>query len=155
MNSGGRNPAAKSLLARILQPGDNATPSMAGSASILAGAQFAAAALGLLTTVVATRLLGPGEYGLAALAISYPSILWSFTGIKSVSVITRYVARFRAEDRREELLSLCKAGYAIDVATALAALVILLPSVHYVAGSALRAPDLMWLMVYLWCIALA
>src|SRR6266536_5708235 len=69
---------------------------MATDASSLAASQYVAAGLGFITTVVAARVLGAGSYGVAALAMTYPALVWSFVGIKTVSVTTRYIASFRS-----------------------------------------------------------
>jgi hypothetical protein len=64
-------------------------------AVLLAGSQYVAAAVGLVTSVVSARLLGPKDFGLAAVVMSYPMLLGSLVAVKSGSVTTRYIARFR------------------------------------------------------------
>lgn len=68
-------------------------------AGLMAASQYAASGLGFLETVVVARLLGPSDYGIGALVMGYPMLLWSFVGTKSVSVTTRYIVSFRATGR--------------------------------------------------------
>src|SRR3989344_3141010 len=84
------------------------------SAATFAVSQYTAAGLGFFATVVAARILGPIDYGVAALVMAYPLLIWSFVGIKSVSVTTRYISSFRAAGRNEEIRSICKLGYGLD-----------------------------------------
>ncbi|MDT7892927.1 MAG: hypothetical protein RRA51_01300, partial [Armatimonadota bacterium] len=61
---------------------------LAEGASLLAISQYVAAALNIATNILMARLLGPTDFGLVALAIAYPTMLWSFVSVKSISVIT-------------------------------------------------------------------
>jgi len=83
-------------------------------ASLLAISQYVAVALNLVTNILMARLLGPTDYGLVALAVAYPTMLWSFVSVKSMSIITRYVAIFRARREPEKLKGLVKLGYSLD-----------------------------------------
>src|SRR5262245_49061753 len=75
----------------------------ARDAGLLTASQYVAAGLGFFTTAVAARLLGPREYGVAAMVVAYPALLWSFVGTKSTSVATRYIAIFRTTGHNDEL----------------------------------------------------
>jgi O-antigen/teichoic acid export membrane protein len=118
--------ALRTLLTSFRQP-------LAGHAAVLALSQYFAAGMGLLTVIVATRILGPEEYGVAALAIAYPTLLWAFVSFKPISVLTRYLSSFREEGRREEVLSVCKAGFGLDFLTAAAVVAVILASARPVA----------------------
>ncbi len=96
----------------------------ATDAALLAGSQYAAAGLGFTTALLAARLLGPAEYGTAALLVAYPSLVWSIVAIKSISVTTRYLAVFQADQRHEDVRAVCKLGYAIDLFAALVAVTV-------------------------------
>jgi O-antigen/teichoic acid export membrane protein len=93
-------------------------------AGLLAVAQYGATAIGFVTSVIEARFLGPTGYGVAALVIAYPTLLWSFAAVKSIAVTTRYVAIFRATGRTEEISGICKLGYMVDFSAALVAFVL-------------------------------
>ncbi len=114
---------------------------------LLALSQYLGAGIGLITTIVAARLLGPTNYGIAALVMSYPNLLLSFFSVKSVSVTTRYVASFRATGQVEDLRSICKLGYSLDFLAALMAFVLIGGSSWWIARHVLNVPNLTWLIV--------
>ncbi|GBD00048.1 hypothetical protein HRbin17_02582 [bacterium HR17] len=113
----------------------------------LIAAQYVAAALNILTNIMMARFLGPTDYGLTALVVAFPTILWSFVGIKSVSVITRYVAGFRATSDLERLKDVVKLGYILDIGLSLLALTLVAVSAWWVAGHFYGRSSLAWLMV--------
>lgn len=120
---------------------------LALGAGYLTAGQYAAAALNILTNIVMARLLGPTDYGFTSLVVAFPTILWSFVGIKSVSVITRYVAGFRATGEPERLKGVVKLGYALDIGISLVTLILVAMGAWWVASHFYRRPDLAWLMV--------
>ncbi|HET8580411.1 MAG TPA: oligosaccharide flippase family protein [Nitrospiraceae bacterium] len=123
------------------------THSMTGDAALLAGSHYASAAVGLLTTIGAARLLGPENYGLVAMAMAYPTLLWSIVGIKSVSVTARYVASFHTTDRVDELMSICKFGYVVDFLLSAMAVILIGLTGWWVAKHVYNLPDATWLMI--------
>jgi len=120
-------------------------------ASLVAVSQYIAAALNMVTSVLMARLLGPTNYGLAALAVAYPALLWSFVSVKSMSVITRYVAIFRTKRDPEKLKGIIKLGYGLDFFVSLFALVLVAISSEWVSKNFYRQPQLAWLMVIYAC----
>ena len=116
-------------------------------ASLLAISQYVGAALNMVTNILIARLLGPTDYGLVALAVAYPTMLYSFVSIKSVSVTTRYVAAFRAKKETEKLEAIVKLGYGLDFYVSLMALTLVAISSWWVSERFYRQPYLAWLMV--------
>jgi O-antigen/teichoic acid export membrane protein len=116
-------------------------------ASLLAISQYISAALNMVTNILMARLLGPTDYGLVALAVAYPTMLWSFVSVKSISVITRYVAIFRARREPEKLKGLVKLGYSLDFFVSLIGLTLVAISSWWVSERFYRQPHLAWLMV--------
>lgn len=114
------------------------------NAAVVVASQYAAATFGLVTALVAARLLGPTTFGTAALIMAYPTLVWSLTGVKSVSVTTRFIAGFLASDRDEEVRSVCKLGYAVDLITAGAALLVVWATAGWLAR-AYAIPSTAWL----------
>lgn len=120
---------------------------LAVGAGYLTVGQYAAAALDLLTNIIIARLLGPTDYGLLALTLAFPTIVFSFVATKSVSVITRYVAGLRATSDSEQIRGVVKLGYALDVGASLLALILVAMSAWWVASHFYGRSDLTWLMV--------
>lgn len=111
--------------------------------------RYAAAVLGLITTIVATRWLGVDGFGKASLAAAYPMLLWSVTSAKAVSITTRYLSTFRSTGDRAGMSAICRFGYLLDFAMALLAFVIVVVTGGLVATRIYRIPDIYGLMVVL------
>ena len=120
---------------------------LAEGAVFLAGSQYTAAAVGLLTSVITARLLGPKDFGLVAVVMSYPLLLGSMLALKSGTVTTRYIARFRAERQAEMLGAICKLGYALDFAVSLGAALLAAATAWWVAANFFHTPEIAWLMI--------
>ncbi|MGH7753550.1 MAG: FkbM family methyltransferase [Gemmatimonadales bacterium] len=110
---------ARTFLARTLRHPQSL------NVALLAGAQYAGGVLGFLTSVVAARLLGPADYGGAVLVMALPLLLWSFAGIKSVSVTTGSMAALHAAGRSVEVRGVSALGYLVDLLTGGAAVVLI------------------------------
>lgn len=120
---------------------------MATDAGLLTVSQYIATGLGFFTTAIAARLLGPVEYGMATMVMAYPTILWTFAAVKAISVTTRYISSFRATGRSDDLKSICKLGYGVDLAIAVATFGLVSATSWWVARNVLNVPDMAWLMV--------
>ncbi|MGE5215446.1 MAG: lipopolysaccharide biosynthesis protein [Chloroflexota bacterium] len=120
---------------------------LAEGAVLLAGSQYVAAVAGLVTSVVSARLLGPKDFGIAAVVMSYPMLLGSLVAVKSGAVTTRYIARFRADGRAELLAGICKLGYALDFLVSLGAALLVAATAWWVAPEFFHEPNRAWLMV--------
>jgi O-antigen/teichoic acid export membrane protein len=120
---------------------------LVNSAGLLTGAQYFAAALGFVKSLMEARLLGPVGYGTAAVIIAYPTLLCSFAAVKSGSVTTRYIASFRAAGRNDELLSICKLGYIFDVSLAFISFALVAASAWWIADGIYDKPEVFALMI--------
>lgn len=98
---------------------------MAGNAGVVVLGQVVGSVLGLLTNLVAARMLGPRDFGTAALLVSFPGLVWSIAAVKSLSVTTRYLSSFRATGRLDELRGICKLGYLVDFGVAMVAFAVI------------------------------
>lgn len=114
--------------------------SIATNAGILATSQLFAAALGLLAALAAARVLGPRDYGAATLVLAFPSLVRSLLMVKSGSVTTRYIAAYRAAGRKDDLASIVRVGYTIDLVVAVASVLVVVASASAVS-SLMRLPD--------------
>jgi O-antigen/teichoic acid export membrane protein len=85
---------------------------------VLTVANMAGAALSFLQGILVARWLGPELYGVAALVMSYPSLLHAFLDTRSAEASVKYLSEFAANGERERILAMCKLGYVVDLATA-------------------------------------
>ena len=120
---------------------------IANDAAILTISQYIAAGLSFFTTAVIARILGPKDYGMAALLISYPMLVWSFVGIKSLSVTTRYISGFRATGQNEEIKGICKLAYGLDFLISMVTFILVAGTGWWVAPHMLHLPQMTWLMI--------
>ncbi len=116
-------------------------------AGLLAVAQGAGAALGFAVAIVEARLLGPTGFGVAALALAYPTLIFSALAVKSASVITRYLAQSLAAGRHEQTRAVCRLGYGLDGVSAVAAFLVVAASGGWVSRVVYGAADVYPLMV--------
>jgi O-antigen/teichoic acid export membrane protein len=82
---------------------------------ILTIANFAGAALSFFQGILLARWLGPELYGVAALVMSYPSLIYTFFDARSAEASVKYLSEFHARGDRERILAMCKLGYVVDI----------------------------------------
>ncbi|MGD9505028.1 MAG: lipopolysaccharide biosynthesis protein [Syntrophobacteraceae bacterium] len=88
-------------------------------ATALTTANIVSAGLGFAQGLIVARWLGPEQYGVAALVMSYPSLIYTFFDAKSSDTAVKYIGQHHAESNREGALAICKLGYAVDFGIAL------------------------------------
>jgi O-antigen/teichoic acid export membrane protein len=120
---------------------------LAGQAGVTVLGQVAATLVGLLTNLLSARVLGPGAFGTAALLLSFPAIVWSIAGVKSLTVTTRYLASFRATGRDDEFRGICKLGYLVDLAVAVVAFAVIAATGWWVVPRLLGLHGAGWVLV--------
>jgi O-antigen/teichoic acid export membrane protein len=91
---------------------------VAADAARLTAAQLLSAVVGLATSALAARWLGPAAFGTAAVVMAYPSVVGAFFAAKTSPITLRYAAGFLARGRPNEVLAVCKLGYGVDFALA-------------------------------------
>jgi O-antigen/teichoic acid export membrane protein len=115
---------------------------LTGQASWQAAAQFTGIGLAVITTAVSARLMGPAAYGVAGMAIAYPSLLCSCLAVKSNAVTTRYLAALRSGSHAAQIGAICKLGFFVDFAASGAAFVLVGLSAGMVSTTLLHLPDM-------------
>ena len=90
------------------------------------------AGLSVLQGMVVARRLGPAGYGVSALVMMYPGVLFTFLDPRASDASIKYLGEFASRGERERASAMCTLGYAVDLATALAALLLVAASDHYV-----------------------
>jgi O-antigen/teichoic acid export membrane protein len=120
---------------------------MVRDAAFLAASQYVVGGLHFLLTVAAARLLGPADYGSAALVMAYPALILSLIDFKSKEITTRYIASFHAAGCKEELSSICRLGYLVDVLGGFAAFLLVSITFWWIAQHILNMPGMTWVAV--------
>lgn len=112
-----RNRVLSSLIKSARHP-------VALDAGMLTAAQVAIGIFSLTASVTAARLLGPADFGNAALVVAFATLIWSVVGVKAAAVCTRYIAIYFADQEHERVKAVCKLGYLSDAGSAVLALLI-------------------------------
>ena len=114
---------------------------------ILTVANLAGAALSLIQGVLVARWLGPESYGVAALVMSYPDLVYSFFDARSSDASVKYLGELHARGERERAVAMCKVGYLVDLAMAATAFGVVLATAFWVAENIAHCPDSAWLVL--------
>jgi O-antigen/teichoic acid export membrane protein len=89
--------------------------------TVLTTANIVGAGLSFLQGMLAAIWLGPEQYGVAALTMSCPGIIYTLFDARSSEALVRYISKYHVGAERGRALAVCKLGYTVDVAMALAA----------------------------------
>jgi O-antigen/teichoic acid export membrane protein len=114
---------------------------------ILTVANLAGAALSLIQGVLIARWLGPESYGVAALVMSYPDLVYTFFDARSSDASVKYLGEFHARGERERAVAMCKVGYLVDLAMVITAFVVVLATASWAARNIAHCPDVAWLVL--------
>jgi O-antigen/teichoic acid export membrane protein len=87
---------------------------MASKVAPLWGAEGVSLTTGLLQTVVVARLLGVQKYGLVALAMAVPTLIFTFFSPQASESIVRYVTRFVEDDDPDRAAAAVRLAYVAD-----------------------------------------
>src|SRR5215467_51452 len=114
---------------------------------ILTVSNLIGAALSFVQGILVARWLGPELYGVAALVMSYPNIVYTFFDARSTEASVKFLSEFHADDERDRVLAICKLGYAVDFGIALMALLLVVVSAHWAARNVASRPEAAWLII--------
>jgi O-antigen/teichoic acid export membrane protein len=114
---------------------------------ILTIANCAGAALSFVQGILVARWLAPELYGMAALVMSYPNLIYTFFDTRSSQASMKYLGEFHARGERTRLLAMCKLGYAIDFAIASSTFCLVVFTANWVAQRVVHHPEAAGLIV--------
>lgn len=114
---------------------------------VLTVANGISAALSLVQGILVARWLGPELYGVAALVMSYPNLVYSFFDARSSEASVKYLSEFHARGEPERALAMCQLGYVVDFAIAALAFGVVLLSAPWAAQSIAHHPEMVGLIV--------
>ena len=109
---------------------------------ILTIANFVGAGLSFIQGILVARRLGPELYGVAALVMSYPSLISSIFDARSCDASIKFLSEFHAHNERDRVLAICKLGYAVDFAISSLALIVVVVSAHWAARNIANRPEI-------------
>lgn len=114
---------------------------------ILVGANFVGAVVSFAQSILVARWLGPESYGVAALVMIYPGLVYTFFDARSTEASVKYLSEFHARGERDRALAMCKLGYVIDLAIASLAFLAVLVTARWAAHRIVHRPEAVWLMI--------
>jgi O-antigen/teichoic acid export membrane protein len=114
---------------------------------VLTVANFVGAALAVVQGILVARWLGPELYGVTALVMTYPSLVYGFFDARSLSASVKYLNEYHARGEHDRALAMCQLGYAVDLAVASLTFVVLMLTAHWAARNIAHDPAVAGLMV--------
>jgi O-antigen/teichoic acid export membrane protein len=114
---------------------------------ILTIANFVVAGLNFLQGILVARWLGPELYGVAALVMSYPSLVYAVFDARSMQASVKYLSEYHALGERNGALAMSLLGYAVDFAVACLTFLVLALTARMVAANIVHDPAVAGLMI--------
>jgi O-antigen/teichoic acid export membrane protein len=116
-------------------------------AGALTVSQVLVSLLTLVQGVLVARWLGPEGFGVAALVMSYPGLVFGFFDARSNVATVKYVSEFSAAGERERVRAMCKLSLVIDVAIALLTLAVVFATGRWAEAHIIHRSDVTPLML--------
>ncbi|MGK7905026.1 MAG: lipopolysaccharide biosynthesis protein [Hormoscilla sp.] len=114
---------------------------------VLTIANLVAAMLSFAQGIFVARWLGPERYGMAALVMTYPGLVFAFFDARSAEASVKYLSEFYARGDRDRVLGMCKLGYIIDVGIAMLAFFTVFSTASWAAQAIAHRPEAVGLIV--------
>lgn len=114
---------------------------------VLTAANGLGAALSFIQGMVVARWLGPELYGVAALVMTVPAVVYAFFDARSSEASVKYLSEFHARGERDRVLAMCKLGYAVDLAIAASTFLVVVATVRWTASSVIHRPEVVGLIL--------
>jgi len=114
---------------------------------VLTAANAVGAVLGLIQAILVARWLGPKLYGVAALVMAYPSVLFGFIDTRSGAMSVKYLGEFEAKQDPARALAVCKLGYTVDMAVAILAFMLVAATAWWAEKWIVQMPGMTSLII--------
>lgn len=141
MAGGGRRGRLSAAVGIVARSG------MTRNAGKLAAGGVVVLVLGVAQAVLVARALGPRDFGLAALILSFPALVFTFFDAQAAEAVVKYLGRFVTTGERGKALAVPKLAYAVDGALALVGFALVAASSSWVADGLLHSSDYAGLLV--------
>jgi O-antigen/teichoic acid export membrane protein len=110
-------------------------------------AQGIVAAVTVVQGVLVARWLGPTSFGVAALIVAVPSLVFTFMDARASEAAVRYLGEFQEQRDVARARAFCKLGMGLDVAAASATLLIVAVTAPWAATHVVHQPSVDGLFV--------
>jgi len=117
------------------------------NAGVLGFSELAMAVLLLAQGIVVARWLGPEQYGIATLIMSYPAILFSFFDAKTSTATVKFLGEFSSQGRRDASRAMCRLSYLAEEGIALLTLAVVALTAGWAEARIVHTPGAASLMV--------
>lgn len=114
--------------------------------SFLTFSNAATAFLGIVQTLVIARWLGPEKYGIVALIINYPQLIYSILNVRTIEGTTKFLSEFKVIKDLPKVISICKISYTLDVTISCLTFLIVMMTSPWAAKSLFKQPSIAPLM---------
>lgn len=115
--------------------------------SVLMVANGVGAVLSFVQGILVARWLGPELYGVAALVMIVPSLVYTFFDARSAEASVKFLSEFHVRGEREKALAMCKVGYAVDFTIALLAFLVCFFIAPWAARNIAHRPEAIGLII--------
>ena len=112
---------------------------MARDAGKLGIGGFVVLLSGVAQAIIVARALGPRDFGIAALILSFPPLVFTFFDAQAAEAVVKYLGQFLAVGERRKALAVPMLAYAVDIGLAVVGFLIVAASSGWIAGHLLDA----------------
>ncbi|MBI3920261.1 MAG: lipopolysaccharide biosynthesis protein [Armatimonadetes bacterium] len=113
----------------------------AQSVGILTVANVLQGILGFTQGILVARWLGPESYGIAALVMSYPGLVYTVFDARSSDASVKYLSEFHARGEKDRAAAMCMVGYMTDFAIVCLALMVVMATAPWAAHHVAHQPQ--------------
>jgi O-antigen/teichoic acid export membrane protein len=114
---------------------------------VLSVANVAGAALNFAQGILVARWLGPEQYGVVGLILSYPNFIYALFDARSVDASVKYLSEYHSRGDREGALAVCRLGCAVDLGVACLTFLVLAFTARLAAASIVHDPAVAGLII--------
>jgi O-antigen/teichoic acid export membrane protein len=113
----------------------------------LTAANGVSAVLSFVQGILVARWLGPELYGVAALVMSYPALVYTFFDARSSDASVKYLSEFHMRGERDRALVMCKVSYLVDFVIASLAFLVILVTAGWASYHVTHHPEAVGLIL--------
>jgi O-antigen/teichoic acid export membrane protein len=108
--------------------------------SLLTFSNAATSFLGIVQMLVIAHWLGPEKYGIIALIMNYPQLIYSILNVQTIEGTVKFLSEFQIAKNFSVTVSICKVSYIIDIFISCLTFLIVMITSYWAAGSLFKQP---------------
>jgi len=116
---------------------------------VLTVANLVTAFLALIQGIFVARWLGPNLYGLAALVLSFPNLIYTFFNARTAEGSIKFLSEFHARGEHRQALAICRFGYFICFSVGILAFLTVFLTAGWASRRIIHHPETAWLLIVL------